>query len=1606
MKNIMFLGMALTALLFFTINANAQVNLNFESCSQHPGASCPGWTINAAPGSNSYFLNSWQSGTTRVTVRNSTAVPANEGEYSIGTDTNFIGNVTSDTFTIPTLTGKLNLTGLVAGGSGEDVALCYADINPGQNCCRPGDAHYVCEIGRTNDGGSYQYRYADCGTAPSGQNVYVCVRDGGSGTWASIAADNITLKDNQDDLQIRSENAITVTSNPYNLDGFIGNFSIEADPYFAGNDERQYAQVWFRGPDETEYTCDALGNTETWQSNYTNVTSDTTLLYSLDTEYEFKLLYFDDGLLNLGFVDVLACTGDASAYYQGESLTANASTYECYDIGQTPYSEDCETVQGSQDYVCNANSVCIDATATACGGKGHDADCVGTVIDGTTCDMTTCWCDWLTWQEPICNLKAAAGEDCYVGYGCESGFCQYGEDTGISCECGTEGCENPSYDCLYGSSAGPATDHCWIEGTCAAEGGADTGMYLGYTDLLSSDNKIELNWTASVEDPFGFYVVQIWTDYPESTSEYLKDGCEEDDSIIAITDKTENYSALAPPCHKGGSNTYRVLEWDAAFNTINYSNTVTIDVPECYDNNDCNWAEYCNSEGRCTLSGECEVDDDCTNSDSFCYNPYWSAETDVYMNIPNAKSCSYYLYPPGASCDRDGRCESGTCTGVEDLGACTYSDYGSSHCGSNDEGICMSDDVCRKFGVCTDSGNTCTTNGDCETLYGNYDYYCDTDVGQCFQDSLEGGSCEDGGDNQCMGYENSELHCIADQCVQWEWECNYRLEGCTGDTYCNGDPDDTPNDGIEDLTHDHTCIVCDDIGDACTWSGECCAAAQCMADICVPLDWECMANNPNQNNVVGNTGPPWERYCGSDASTYNYQWCYSDPLTNGLAPGGVGDPDNHCYSRYEGGLACDYDYQCQSLECDTGSYTCTGDQPCDPEVDPECKEEVGDAKVEAFLGSINNPTATMRVGEEQVLKARYTDPEGEYYKGSAVTCKWAGSGFLAPQGYELAPGASYYQKTIKAKDAGVHRLTITCYTGDSCQNSGDNVCVSDYVDVTIQAETWSYIDCGSKCAACYCPTRTSAPYEAGGTMEISVLHRKGNDVVLRNSDCTVTIDYDIQEAATEYDLERKEGQSYYENNEIEVPNLATSNSEDVHAYKIECDDGTHEATYTNYFTVEGDTCNNGEWDDNEDGVDCGGPCPDECDDDCFNDEKDNDETDVDCGGRDCRPCENYEDCLTDRDCESGFCMGYNDDRCTSDFDRYIYECRQPRCNDDCLNGDENQIDCGGDCDTCPCADNTDCDDDGSEHCEFNGDIFGECEVDTCVNDEDCQPLMWGDSYRQRFCDTDLTPAVCQFGSNNGHDPDAPEMRVVPISGTSYVNSSGTLINVHVCEEDSERGYRVSTNFDTTKHYVINEVDLTPSIPAKNSEYYTFGSREDVYEKVTTDLMDDLCNIPSTQDMAWHSTTIFSSPKSTVGSSWMSEVVYGVSFREPFEVEVSRYTGNTEQKVFEFNLTRPGLCNYSQYAWEDKTEINAVASDFILFNYDETPDAKSLPVFRYKCVSSYGEVVEGTYTYDPLDFLEFQTWMIYLIVFIFAIPVPLIVLLILRWNTGGPRNDGT
>ena len=145
---------------------------------------------------------------------------------------------------------------------------------------------------------------------------------------------------------------------------------------------------------------------------------------------------------------------------------------------------------------------------------------------------------------------------------------------------------------------------------------------------------------------------------------------------------------------------------------------------------------------------------------------------------------------------------------------------------------------------------------------------------------------------------------------------------------------------------------------------------------------------------------------------------------------------------------------------------------------------------------------------------------------------------------------------------------------------------------------------------------------------------------------------------------------------------------------------------------------------------------------CTNRIKDGNEADVDCGG-DCVPCEEGRRCNTDEQCQSGFCQNG--------------QCAQSSCIDGMQNGEEKGTDCGGNCPTgcdlgTTCIFNAEC---LTNYCDPTTRICAEASCSDAVKNGQetgkdcggsCDPCAEGESCKE---DQDCVSGTCSFGFCTG-----------------------------------------------------------------------------------------------------------------------------------------------------------------------------------------------------------------------------------------------------------------
>ena len=163
---------------------------------------------------------------------------------------------------------------------------------------------------------------------------------------------------------------------------------------------------------------------------------------------------------------------------------------------------------------------------------------------------------------------------------------------------------------------------------------------------------------------------------------------------------------------------------------------------------------------------------------------------------------------------------------------------------------------------------------------------------------------------------------------------------------------------------------------------------------------------------------------------------------------------------------------------------------------------------------------------------------------------------------------------------------------------------------------------------------------------------------------------------------------------------------------------------------------------------------------CTDTRKNGDETDVDCGGS-CPPCSADDSCLVPEDCDSHVCL---------QISASMNRCAQATCEDEQVNGDESDTDCGGTCE--PCADGLVCKlaaDCASSVCAGepltcaeptcsddvrNGNETGiDCGGGTCGGCGDGTPCDSDDDCESSSCDQTCQAASCTDSRRNQDESD-------------------------------------------------------------------------------------------------------------------------------------------------------------------------------------------------------------------------------------------------------------
>ncbi|MEM6292135.1 MAG: hypothetical protein AAGA54_12745 [Myxococcota bacterium] len=641
-----------------------------------------------------------------------------------------------------------------------------------------------------------------------------------------------------------------------------------------------------------------------------------------------------------------------------------------------------------------------------------------------------------------------------------------------------------------------------------------------------------------------------------------------------------------------------------------------------------------------------------------------------------------------------------------------------------------SEDTCAN-GVLDGDETDVDCGGSCNNLCGDGDN-CGGDAdcasGNCGDDGTctpEGSSCDDGVQNgdetdvDCGG--SCPAGCGGGEGCQGDDDC--ASNECTEDDVCTGENPPACDDGMQN--GDETDVDCGGACDPCGPGDDCdgpedCDSGVCEGGTCAEPSCDDGVQNGDETGLDcgGDTcegcppggGCDGPEDCASGVCNEDGT-CAPPACDDGVQNGDETDLDcgGSCGSTCEPGEGCTLFLDCVQLVCDEATNTCA---------DPTCSD-----------GAANGNETDVDCGGPDCPAC---DEPG--FCNGPDDCQ----SMLCDDGQCVAPECNDEMQNGTETGVDCGGECAPCDDGDGCSidddcvslNCDEGTCVAPTCDDGIQNQGESDVDCGGpNCDACDDGETCNEPADcdSGTCTPLGICVSPGCTDGVQNGDET---DVDCGGGTCG---PCDDGETCEENADclsevcIEMGNVCAAPS---------CDDGI----------------TNG----NETDIDCGGPDCDACDDGddcilsfdcmslvCLGDEcqeascndgvQNGDETGVDCGGS-CLACPTGGGCDDGADCESGVC------------DPATNTCSAPTCDDMVQNGDETDVDCGGD--VCgPCDDGEGCEDAGdcvSGVCDGDantcsaptcddmvqngdetdvdcgGDVCGPCNPgDMCIDGDDC-----------------------------------------------------------------------------------------------------------------------------------------------------------------------------------------------------------------------------------------------------------------------------------------------
>jgi len=1018
----------------------------------------------------------------------------------------------------------------------------------------------------------------------------------------------------------------------------------------------------------------------------------------------------------------------------------------------------------------------------------------------------------------------------------------------------------------------------------------------------------------------------------------------EDGLVLASLDPTDS-SAVWNATNSGHWGMYI----DAGAVSLDYLRISSSICGSCDDDSDCDYGEYCNDSVCVVNEKECDNNTDCIDefgegyfcdddtgtclfegsclSDSNC-------ESDQFCNRYTVDTWGFCLdkFDIGVGCTHDNQCNASTCVNesatveicnaANPLGAC-YPD-----------GRCEIDNYCWDYGVCfNDSASDfCDQDSDCDA-----DQHCTVETegaswGVCESDLFSvTDSCQR--DTWCDNTTNNAfgevMTCLEGFCSPDSWECNTFRDGCNSTSVCNW-LDGLPIDSDET---NHTCIDGFD-GQSCTYDEQC-ESGLCLAGVCGASGYECAYNNPDAGGLP-NPYLSVDGYCDSNPSNTTSQFCYKDSFsyTKDVLDGGVFpiSPDRTCYDKLSVGYQCDYDYQCESLQCDFSA---------------------GSSNKTCLITNTSNQDSTVTGSFDAC------DPSSNGFgfncpvDGSAITTVEFKDSLGAPINGALCTVSSL------AFDTTTNYLTenvvSNTYRGgvDFTANSNINStvyfhCFDDVHGNVFSEVSYIFLVATNTTNIVWVSPRNNSEFIENDNVAFKVAFEDYNRDLIEGGSCTLTLNGDDSNM-----IERDTG--FYETSRINLP----SNS-GGYEYSVTCTkSGYVSSTSYQSLLISADHCSNGVKDFDETGLDCGGgdcsACSGGSTDNCYNGLWDVGEWGVDCEGICSSSCD-WSDCfnmIKDGSEREVDCQGH-----------CINTCESGTCSDGINNGDEpeGKFDCGGRCyimdrefHACGCISSNDCAPfDGSFYCNKSIGL-GQCFISECDSDSDCPSTSWdfGGGVilpRDRFCDTNTN--LCRFGQSNLSNGTTPSLTISFRSLNGIPPYNNTIVGN--CDERTN-GFKVITNGDTLKNYYFATSPFSPAVAADSwvSADPTKQFGEGVSESETDGLIPYVCE-SMTGEFIYSNVIVMAYRESNHERN--ADGINLLTYADAFIVNVSLILGENRDFVANITSNRNVSCFVRENDGKNWSNISATSAFTHTYNFTSITGR----LFDWKCNTTFGESTDGTF----------------------------------------------